>query len=242
MRIPRIYHSQLLSSDSQIALEKDAVNHVVNVLRLKPGHPVVLFNGDGNEYSGSLVHTDKRSATVNIDAKLSLSVESSLSIHLAQGVSKGDRMDWAIQKAVELGVNDITPVITERCAVKLPPERWEKKRGQWQKIAIGACEQSGRNVVPDIHPVISVSEWMQQSTNQLRLILQPKSTHRLRQLSLPTGGVRLLIGPEGGLSDQEMYSAEQCGFHGVDLGPRILRTETAAVAAIATLQAMYGDL
>jgi 16S rRNA (uracil1498-N3)-methyltransferase len=242
MRIPRLYHPELLHVDQMVTLNKDASNHVINVLRLKNEHPVVLFNGDGNEYSAELQITGKRQAEALILSKLSMNVESGLNVHLGQGISKGDRMDFVIQKAVELGVAEITPLITERCVVKLNQERWQKKLLQWQKIAISACEQCGRNVVPTIHSPLALQEWMQQSTRQLRLTLNPKAQMRMLQLHPPKDGVRLLIGPEGGFSDAEVYQAEQIGFYDVSLGPRVLRTETAALASLAILQAQFGDL
>lgn len=242
MRIPRIYHPDLLSVDTTIDLSDDGGNHVANVLRLEQGHPVVLFNGDGNEYSAELASVKKRSVKVTIDAKLEISIESSLSIHLGQGVSRGDRMDFAIQKAVELGVDEITPLITERCGVKLSSERWAKKHQQWQKLIVSACEQCGRNVLPTLHPPTQINQWVQESTSQLRLTLHPKSNNRLRDLSVSPKGVRLLIGPEGGFSESEIYMTEEAGFNTVNMGPRVLRTETAAMASIAALQATHGDL
>lgn len=242
MRIPRIFHPDILPIDEAVELTKEASNHLLNVLRLKDGHPLVLFNGDGNEYSAELKHKSKRSAEAIVQTKLGISVESPLNIHLAQGISKGDRMEFVIQKAVELGVTEITPLITERCAVKLNSERWEKKHLQWQKIAISSCEQCGRNVVPTINSPISFSQWIQQSTNQIRLTLDPKAENRLNQIHYLSNGVRLMIGPEGGLSEHEIYQAAEHGYHGVTMGPRILRTETAALSAIAALQSIYGDL
>lgn len=242
MRIPRIYHPDLLVVDQHIELSPDAVNHLVNVLRLKAHHPIVLFNGDGDEYSAELLSVEKRKATASVDAKLSISVESPLPIHLGQGISRGDRMDLVMQKAVELGVTDITPLITERCGVKLNADRWEKKRQQWHKIIVSACEQCGRNTLPSLHPATPFSEWISQSTQQLRLTLHPKAEKSIRHLTIPTQGVRLLIGPEGGFADNEVYATEEAGFQTVQLGPRVLRTETAALASITALQAMYGDL
>ncbi|MCC2618047.1 16S rRNA (uracil(1498)-N(3))-methyltransferase [Aestuariibacter halophilus] len=242
MRIPRIYHPDLIIAEQRLSLTPDAAHHVATVLRLKPGHPVVLFNGDGNEYSGQLSEVSKRAVDVEVDAKLSLSVESSLSIHLGQGVSKGDRMEWVIQKAVELGVTEITPLITARCAVKLSQERWQKKTQQWQKIIIGACEQSGRNCLPVLHSPVSLNQWMGESTQQLRLTLHPRADKRMTDLAIPPQGVRLLIGPEGGFDDNEVYATEESGFQSVRLGPRVMRTETAAIATISALQAVYGDL
>jgi 16S rRNA (uracil1498-N3)-methyltransferase len=242
MQIPRIFYPETLVTDTQIALSQDAANHVANVLRLKEGHPIVLFNGDGNEYSGHLDSVKKREVIAFVDAKLSLSVESPLSIHLGQGVSKGDRMDVVLQKSVELGVSEITPIISERCVVKLSPERWQKKQTQWQKIIISACEQSGRNIIPKLNSVTSIQDWIKQSTTQLRLTLDPKSRYKMNQLDYQHQGFRLLIGPEGGLSEKEMYYAEESGYQSVSMGPRILRTETAALTSLAILQSRFGDI
>jgi 16S rRNA (uracil1498-N3)-methyltransferase len=242
MRIPRIFHPDILLVEQEIELSSDAINHVANVLRLKSGHPIVLFNGDGNEYSAELLVVEKRRVVALVEAQLSVSVESPLLIHLGQGISRGDRMDLVLQKSVELGVHEITPLITERCGVKLSTERWIKKHQQWQKIIVAACEQCGRNVLPTLHQPLELVKWFNQSTNQLRLTLHPRTEKNIRNLSIPPQGVRLLIGPEGGFSDQEIYHTEQSGFHTVQLGPRILRTETAALAAITSLQALFGDL
>jgi 16S rRNA (uracil1498-N3)-methyltransferase len=242
MRISRIFHASPLAVDQQVELSKDATNHLVNVLRAKVDQPLVLFNGDGNEYSAHLSDVSKRSAFATIDSKLSLSVESPLPVHLGQGVSRGDRMEWVIQKSVELGVAEITPLVTERCGLKLSTERWQKKHQQWQKVLISACEQCGRNVLPILHPVANLTDWLTQSTNQLRLTLHPRAQSAFKHINLPPAGARLLIGPEGGFSEQEVYQTEQNGFHSVQLGPRVLRTETAAIAAISALQAIHGDL
>ncbi|MCV2883482.1 16S rRNA (uracil(1498)-N(3))-methyltransferase [Aestuariibacter sp. AA17] len=242
MRIPRIYHPDLLPTDEEVVLTADASNHLSNVLRLKENHPLILFNGDNNEYSATLIRADKRKAVARVDAKLSLSVESPLTIHLGQGVSRGDRMDLVMQKAVELGVSEITPLLTERCGVKLSEDRWQKKHQQWQKMIISACEQCGRNTLPVLNMPTPFSSWIGQSTSQMRLTLQPKSEHGIRHLSIPQEGVRLLIGPEGGFSENEVYATTEAGFQTVKMGPRVLRTETAAIAAISALQAMYGDV
>ncbi|WJG08652.1 16S rRNA (uracil(1498)-N(3))-methyltransferase [Aliiglaciecola sp. LCG003] len=242
MRIPRIFHPDLLVVDQVVELSADAANHIANVLRLNEGHPIVLFNGDNNEYSAELTVVKKRQVCAMVDAKLSISVESPLKIHLGQGVSRGDRMDFAIQKAVELGVDEITPLLTERCGVKLSQDRWLKKQQQWQKLVAAACEQCGRNIIPSVNPCISFSDWVSQSTNQLRLTLHPRSDKSIKHLTIPAAGVRLLIGPEGGFSDSEIYAAEQTGFQTAQMGPRVLRTETAAIAAISALQAIHGDL
>lgn len=242
MRIPRLFVDQTLAVDQELSLSKELSNYVVNVLRLKDASPVVLFNGDGNEYSAELEILNKRNINVRVDSKLGISCESPLLIHLGQGISKGDRMDMVIQKSVELGVTEISPIITERCNVKLEDERWQKKQQHWQKIAVSACEQCGRNVVPTIHAPITLVQWLSQSTNQLRLTLNPTAEKRLARLDVPKEGIRVLIGPEGGLSDQEIFQAAETGFNDASLGSRILRTETAALAVISILQANYGDL
>ncbi|MEW9797194.1 16S rRNA (uracil(1498)-N(3))-methyltransferase [Alteromonas sp. CYL-A6] len=242
MRIPRIFHPANIPLDTPFLLSDDAAHHVATVLRLKAGHPIVLFNGDGNEYSGSISDVARRQVTVEADACLSLQKESPLPLHLGQGVSKGDRMDTVLQKSVELGVTEITPLLTERCAVKLDEKRWEKKRQQWQKIIIGACEQSGRNRLPILHAPIALNQWLAESTLSTRLVLAPGAQQSLSSQRYNTHGYRLLIGPEGGLSDAEIHQAAEAGFNSVGLGPRILRTETAAISAISILQAVHGDL
>lgn len=242
MRIPRIFYPESLAVDTQVELTADAVNHIANVLRLKAGHPVVLFNGDGNEYPATLQQAERRKVVASIDAKLGISCESPLPIHLGQGISKGDRMDLVLQKSVELGVTEITPLITERCVVKIDPQRWQKKHQQWQKIIIGACEQCGRNTLPTLHPATTFSDWVRQSTNALRLTLDPTADKLFRDLSPNQHGFRLLIGPEGGLSKQEVYQTQEQSFTPTKLGPRVLRTETAALAAITSLQSRFGDL
>jgi 16S rRNA (uracil1498-N3)-methyltransferase len=242
MRIIRIYYPFVLSTDTLVSLTDDAANHVANVLRAKTGQAVVLFNGDGNEYSAELFEVAKRKVIARVDSKLSISIESPLSIHLGQGISRGDRMEWVIQKSVELGVTEITPIITERCGVKLSQQRWSKKHEQWQKLAVAACEQCGRNVLPVLHEPSLFKDWVNLSTNQVRLTLHPRAEKAFRHVSMPSAGVRLLIGPEGGFSDQEIYQTEQSGFQTIQLGPRILRTETAAISAISALQAIHGDL
>ena len=242
MRISRVYYPFELSIDTYVTLTDDATNHVANVLRAKSGQAVVLFNGDGSEYSAQFFEVTKRKVIVHIDSKISISIESPLSIHLGQGISRGDRMEWVIQKSVELGVTEITPLITERCGVKLSHDRWFKKHEQWQKLAIAACEQCGRNVLPVLHAPSLFSDWVNSSTNQVRLTLHPRAEKAFRHVSIPPAGARLLIGPEGGFSDQEIYKTEQNGFQTIQLGPRVLRTETAAIAAISALQAIHGDL
>lgn len=242
MRVPRLFHPSHIPLEETFSLSQDAAHHVGNVLRLKPGHPVVLFNGDGNEYSGELISVSRKVVEVEIDAQLRIDPQSPLPIHLGQGVSKGDRMDTVLQKSVELGVTEITPLITERCAVKLDPSRWEKKHAQWQKIIISACEQCGRNTLPVLHDPVALNQWLAESTKATRLTLSPTAEKRFGNVEYNTQGYRLLIGPEGGLSETEVHQASENGFLSTTLGPRILRTETAAIATVSILQSMHGDL
>jgi 16S rRNA (uracil1498-N3)-methyltransferase len=242
MRISRFYTPLAMQVDDEIELDPQLSHYINNVLRLKQSDPIVLFNGDGNEYTADVLSINKKQVIAIVNAQLSMRNESPLNIHLAQGVSKGDRMDFALQKSVELGVSEISPVITDRCSVKLSAERWQKKHEQWQKIIISACEQSGRNVLPTLNQPITLNKWLGQTTEQQKVMLTPGSNKYMSSLSRPVHGFRLLIGPEGGLSEQEIYTCEQTGFESVNLGPRILRTETAALASISILQALFGDL
>lgn len=242
MSNPRIYQPTDFSTGSTIALSADAFGHVVRVLRLKAGAEITFFNGDGNDYQAVLKDVSKKQATANIGQCIARNNESPLNIHLGQGISRGDRMDFTLQKSVELGVNTITPLFTERCGVKLNAERLEKKRQQWQKIVISACEQSGRAVVPQVLAPVSLSEWLAQATSALKINLHPRAQHSIMGLPMSAERVRLLIGPEGGLTDAEIEQACNANYTEVLLGPRVLRTETAALTAITTLQCKFGDL
>lgn len=224
-----------------MALCEDAANHAGKVLRMQAGEALELFNGDGNNYAAVIIEVGKKQMVVDIQSSSENPIESPLKLHLGQGISRGDRMDFAIQKAVELGVSEITPLFTERCGVKLDADRLEKKREQWQKIVISACEQSGRSVVPPVHQPVTLEKWLGQPDNCLKLTLDPWTSATIKQLS-PTDRLRLVIGPEGGFSDREVAATTLAGFQPVRLGPRVLRTETAALTAIAALQLQLGDL
>jgi len=241
MRTVRIYHPAPLLTGNTLFLDEDAANHVGRVLRMQSGQPLQLFNGDGNNYAATITDVGKKQVQVSISAVTENPVESSLRIHLGQGISRGDRMDFAIQKAVELGVTEITPLFTERCGVKLDGERLAKRNEQWQKIAISACEQSGRSVVPTVHPAKTLAEWLAQPTKELALTLDPRASATIKTLA-PASAIRLVIGPEGGFTDHEVAITASAGFNGIQLGPRILRTETAALTAISALQLQFGDL
>lgn len=208
---------------------------------MQAGATLQLFNGDGYNYAATITDVTKKHVLVSVTSKHPNPVESPLQIHLGQGISRGDRMDFAIQKAVELGVTAITPLFTERCGVKLDAERLAKRTEQWQKIAISACEQSGRSVVPVVYPAVNLSHWLAQATNALRLTLDPRASATIKTLPV-VKDIQLVIGPEGGFTDDEVKATAAAGFTGITLGPRILRTETAALTAISALQLQFGDL
>jgi len=243
MRNPRIYQQSQFTINDSVNLSEDAFGHVVRVLRLKEGDAITLFNGEeAFQYNAVLANVSKKSAQAEIKTKEEILTESPLNIHLGQGISRGDRMDFTLQKSVELGVNTITPLFTERCGVKLNAERLEKKRQQWQKIVISACEQSGRAIVPIVAEPMQLSDWLKQQTKALKINLHPKAQHSIMSLPMENNRVRLLIGPEGGLTDEEITLANQNDYYDVLLGPRVLRTETAALTAITALQCKFGDL
>lgn len=242
MSNPRIFQPSEFIVGNDIALSDEAFGHVIRVLRLKVGDELTFFNGNGNDYQAILTEVNKKQAKADIKSTAIISNESPLNIHLGQGISRGDRMDFTLQKSVELGVNTITPLFTERCGVKLNAERLEKKRQQWQKIVISACEQSGRSVVPQVRQPMALQEWLNEATQALKINLHPRANHSIMGLPLSSERVRLLIGPEGGLTDEEIELASAANYTEVLLGPRVLRTETAALTAITALQCKFGDL
>lgn len=242
MRTSRIFHSQPLSVNDVIQLEPEASNHVGRVLRMQVSQQIVLFNGDGHDYLAEITEVTKKHVCVNLLSKQKVENESPLAVHLAQGVSRGDKMDFTIQKSVELGVTEITPIFTERCGVKLQGDRLQKKHQQWQKIAIAACEQSGRAFVPTVHMPITINEFLRQQSEQLKLNLHPRASTTVKGLKIPQAGVRFIIGPEGGLNDNEIEQAVEAGYQEILLGPRVLRTETAALTLLSALQLQFGDL
>lgn len=242
MRVPRIYQPQPLAINQQLNLDEDGAAHIGKVLRMGNGEHISLFNGDGNDYLAEIVDAGKKHVTVKlISCEANLS-ESPLNLHLGQVISRGDRMEFTIQKSVELGVNTITPLFSDRCGVKLNGERLEKKIQQWQKIVISACEQSGRSQVPVVRPAMDLHDWCSEPTSALKLNLHPRAAHGINGLNLAHTRVRLLIGPEGGLSAEEIAMTETYQFTDVLLGPRVLRTETASLTAITALQLRFGDL
>lgn len=243
MPIPRFFCAMPLPPGRQIALPDVVARHAVGVLRLRDGDDVILFNGDGTECLGQLVKTGK-SAEVLLKAICAPERESPLAITLVQGVSSGERMDYTLQKAVELGVTQIQPVMMKRTIVRLDDEKRHKRRQHWQGVVVSACEQCGRNHIPEVGPILDVPEWLasEAARQGVRLLLDPESTQRLRAFSAPVDGVALLAGPEGGFDPAEREIVRRIGFQPVSLGPRILRTETAAITAIAAMQSMWGDI
>ncbi|WP_439294942.1 16S rRNA (uracil(1498)-N(3))-methyltransferase [Lonepinella sp. BR2882] len=243
MRIPRIYHPEPLENQTTCQLSEDAANHVGRVLRMQVSEKLELFDGSNYIYPAEITESSKKTVSVKILDRQLDDRESPLKIHLGQVISRGERMEFTIQKSVELGVNVITPLWSERCGVKLDTERMEKKIQQWQKIAIAACEQCGRNVVPEIRPMMKLQDWCAEQDGTLKLNLHPRANYSIKTLpQIPAAGVRLLIGSEGGLSPQEISQTEQQGFTDILLGKRVLRTETAALTAITALQVCFGDL
>lgn len=240
MATPRIYSPQAMAAGQCIELDEAAARHVGLVLRMKAEEPLTLFNGEGGCFSAQITQASKRSVTVQLLEFFPDSRESPLKVHLAQSISKGDRMDYAVQKATELGVTEITPIYSEHGDVRLKGERADKKQQHWQQIAISACEQCQRNIVPTIHPAISLQDWLAQTQADLKLVLHHRTEQRLEGYAQPET-VALLIGPEGGLSASEIILAEQHQFKALALGPRVLRTETAPVVALSVLNYCWGD-
>lgn len=241
----RFYCNQPITPGIPLELPPDAAHHAARVLRLREGDAVILFNGDGAEYSGHLTHISKQRAAVNILGRSESQRESPLSVTLAQAISAGEKMDFTLQKAVELGITAIQPLASTRSIVRLKDERAEKKLQHWQNVVIAACEQCGRNIVPNVAPIMTLPDWLAGNAGggqgAARLILSPVASIALRDLPRPQGPVTLLIGPEGGLTEEEIGMAQQHGFTTVRLGPRVLRTETAALAALSAMQALWGD-
>ena len=210
MRIPRIYEPAALQVGQTLALSEDGANHIGRVLRMQPGQQLELFNGDGNQYAATITGVGKKSVDVRIDSCEASSVESPFAIHLGQVISRGDKMDFTIQKSVELGVTCITPLFSERCGVKLPADRL---------VVISACEQCGRNVVPEVRMPMELDAWLREETKELKLNLHPRAPYSINTLPVPEHGVRLLIGPEGGLSSDEIARTVQEDFKEMLLGP-----------------------
>jgi 16S rRNA (uracil1498-N3)-methyltransferase len=241
MRIPRFFCSTLTASQKQILLPDTVHRHAVQVLRLKPGAVIRLFDGKGIEFEATLTRVERKRSEAELTQQIVIPTESQLQITLLQGISRGERMDFAIQKAVELGVNRIVPIVTERCNVQLGQDRKEKRQLHWQGVMTSACEQSGRAFLPELAEIKDLNTALQDADDALKLVLDPQANSGFRDLAQPEQ-LTLLIGPEGGLTDDEINTAKLMGFTAVKFGPRILRTETASTAALAVVQTLWGDL
>ena len=241
----RLYYSGELEPGRAYALPSSQAHHALRVLRLKHGDTLTLFNGDGAEYPARIERVLQREVTVKVQDRPAVGRESPLEVALGQAIAAGERMDYTIQKAVELGVAAIQPLAASRSVVRLSAERAERRMAHWQAVAIAACEQCGRNRLPSVAAVAPFERWLAQFAARADatrgLLLTPRGGKRLRDLERPAHGVVLLAGPEGGLTAAEEAMAHRSGFVPVSLGPRVLRTETAAVAALAALQALWGD-
>ncbi|AYF89028.1 MULTISPECIES: 16S rRNA (uracil(1498)-N(3))-methyltransferase [unclassified Pseudomonas] len=238
MRLSRFFIDAPLSL-GQHELPEAQAHYIGRVLRLAAGDAVQLFDGSGQEYLGELIEVGKKSVRVDLRESFAGMTESPLRVHLGQGLSRGERMDWAIQKATELGVAEISPIVSERCEVRLKDERADKRLAHWRQIAISACEQCGRSVLPVIHAPITLGDWQRDIQADLKLVLHPVA-EPLASHARP-GNLAFLIGPEGGLSEAEVDAAKAAGFHAARLGPRVLRTETAPVVALSVAQQLWGD-
>ncbi|OIQ66839.1 ribosomal RNA small subunit methyltransferase E [mine drainage metagenome] len=242
MSSPRFYCDAKLGPGVQLELPENAAHHASRVLRLKAGDEAVLFNGDGMDYRVQLLRVAREGVAAKVIEWASVERESPLQVTLAQAISSGDRMDFTLQKAVELGVGAIVPLAAERSVVKLAGERAEKRRDHWQNIVISACEQSGRARLPKVSAPVPLLGWLGAAPQfGLRIMLSPTAQLALHELPEPSGSICLLTGCEGGFSPQEIRAAESVDFVPVRLGPRVLRTETAALAALSAMQALWGD-
>lgn len=239
--MPRFYVDFALSPDSVVELPDNVVRHL-NVLRVKNTEEIVLFNGNGKSYPALPEVLEKRRASVRILREEAADNESPLNITLVQAVSAAERMDFTLQKSVELGVAEIRPIISERCVVRLSGERAEKRVARWQEIVVSACEQSGRNIVPKVLPLTTYAQALQQLPQETtKLLMSLNRAQKLSDVRPQSGKVVFMVGPEGGWTEKEEQQAFDAGFQSVTLGKRVLRTETASLAAIAAMQTLWGD-
>jgi len=237
MVLPRFYHPASLALHHNIKLSESAARHAGTVLRLHAGDELVLFNGDGFDYTAQLIEVTRKNVIATIKAQTQNHTESPLHLHLVQAVAKPDKMDWVMQKAVELGVREITPVITKFCTLKVT----DKKISHWEGIIISACEQSGRSIIPRINAVVTLEKFLKENNIQHGFIFHPEATQLMSSIKNINQQCHIMVGPEGGFHDSEVKLAEKHGFHSVQIGRRILRTETAALAALSLMQYIQGD-
>jgi 16S rRNA (uracil1498-N3)-methyltransferase len=251
MRLTRVYVEAPVATGKRLVVEGSAANHITRVLRLRSGDLLTVFDGSGGEFGARIEEFRKDSVVVTVEEHRLLDRESPLPLTLAQGISRGERMDWVIQKATELGTSRIVPLFTKRSMVRLDERQAERKLQHWRAIAIAACEQCGRNKIPELAaPVDFFDVLPADDSGAMRLLLSPTGNLRIEDLAevgqdLAPGvrkGITVLIGPEGGLEEVEQEAALAAGFKAVQLGPRVLRTETAAIAALTIIQRYFGDL
>ena len=242
MRLTRVYVDAPLASGMRVTLQGGAAGHLTRVLRLRVGEALTVFNGAGGEYAASIEHAHAGRVAVAIGELRAIERESPLTLTLAQGVSRGERMDLVMQKATELGASGLAPVLAERSVVRLTAQQAERRLNHWRAIVIAACEQSGRNRLPTIASPVPLKDFLRTSDGSMRLLLSPAATATLADLPRLVSAITVLIGPEGGLAEAEQEAAVAAGFKPVRLGPRVLRTETAAIAALTLLQREFGDL
>ena len=244
MRLTRVFVDLPLVSGARVVLPESAGAHLVRVLRLREGEACVLFNGDGHDYDATLLSAGKRGVEAQVNGVRIVDNESPLRLVLLQGIARGEKMDLILQKATELGVAAIAPVFADRTEVRLDGDRLEKRVAHWRSVVASACEQSGRARIPELLPPRGLSEAAAAlDADALKLTLDPLGEHRFDTLSpVNAAGIVIGIGPEGGWSEKDRTLLRGAGFTGLRLGPRVLRTETAGLAAIAALQAKFGDL
>ncbi|MGK2926408.1 MAG: 16S rRNA (uracil(1498)-N(3))-methyltransferase [Lysobacterales bacterium] len=245
MRVHRIHTAQTLQPGAEIVLEERSSHYLGRVLRLAPGQAVVLFNGDGHDYAAEILSPARRGMALRVDSRLPGLPEPGLDITVAQAVSRGERMDQTLQKCTELGAAAFQLLDTERVEVRLGVGKLDKRMDHWRGVIVSACEQCGRSRVPGLSSPVALDSWLATATDATRLVLDPGSDRSLAQWAADpetVGAVQIVVGPEGGFSEGELMRIRAAGVHGVSLGPRVLRTETAAPAAVAVLQALLGDL
>jgi 16S rRNA (uracil1498-N3)-methyltransferase len=240
MRVSRLFTPMHLAAGKHIELDDDNGHYVRTVLRLKKDAEIILFNGSGGEYLCTVGEVSRKTVLIHIDKWLERTLESPLLVTLGLGISRGDRMDFSVQKAVELGVNQITPLLTERCVVQFKGEKKPQRLLHWQKIVQHAAEQSGRTTLPELTDIEHLQQWVSKQKG-LKVFLDPYAESTLADINPIDMQVTLLTGPEGGFSDQEREVAKVAGFISVRLGSRVLRTETASLAALAAVQMLWGD-
>ncbi len=240
MRIHRVYTNQELQPGREVSIRDRSAHYLTRVLRISAGQPVCLFNGDGHDYAAEIVRPGKTRVIVAVNSRLPAALESNLRITVVQAVSRGERMDQTLQKCTELGVREFQPLFSERVEVRLRAEKLEKRMQHWQAVVVSACEQSGRAYVPRVLEPLEFGEWLGQPDPGFRIVLAPGASRPLAGMELP-GQLEMAVGPEGGFSDVELELMAARKVQQVSLGPRVLRTETAAPAAVAVLQALAGD-